>query len=146
MQLKKQRTRQAVDVTARKKKNKRAPARIAPITLVATNWIASKTMERSTVPKIPVSSAVIMEHNPSQHSFPKIAPAKRITARYTTAIPSNTHKKAGVRVMVAVILKNAVIMPMTRLANTAKTVRLVLQHPQDVDIKFHLPHYTIQGK
>ncbi len=134
--MKKQRTRQAVDVIIRKKKNKSPPVRIAPITLVATNSTASKTIERSTVPRMPASNAVTMLHKPSQHLLRKEPPETRATARYTTAIPRVTHKNAGVRVIAAVILRNAVIIPIIRLATTAKPTQPKPQLLQDVDILF----------
>ena len=135
LQLKKQRTRQAVEVTVRKKKNSKAPASIAPIMLVATNSMARSTIERSIVPSIPASSAVTMVHRSLQHPLRKRAAAIRVTARYTTAIPRSTHKNAGVKVIAAVILRKAVIIPRIRLATTAITVQPGLQLLHDVDIK-----------
>jgi hypothetical protein len=144
LQFKKQRTRQAVDVTTRKKKNKSAPVRIAPITLVATNSIARRTIESNTVPSTPERSAVIIGHNPSQHSLREIADAIRVTPRYTTAIPRSTHKKVGVRVIAPVILRKAVIIPTIRLTTIAIKTQPGLQLLQDVDIKIHLPKYSMR--
>ena len=141
--MKKQRTRQAVDVIARKKKNKSAPARMAPVTLVAANSMARRMIDKSTVPIIPTSTAETIVHKSSQHSLRKIAPETRVTARYTTAMPSSTHKKAGVRVIAAVILKKAVIMPIIRLATTAIMVQPNEQLLHDVNINIHLPNYTM---
>ena len=133
-----------MDVIIRKKKNKSPPARIAPITLVAANSMASKTIERSTVPRIPASSAETMSHKSQHLSLREIALVTSVTARYTTAMPSNTHKKAGVRVMAAVILRNAVIIPRIRLATTAITVQPILQPLHDGDIIIHLTQYTMR--
>ena len=46
--------------------------------------------------------------------------------------------------MAAVILRNAVITPKIRLAETAKTVQPGLQLLHDVDIKIHLPLHSMQ--
>ena len=144
MQLKRHLTRQAVDVTIRKKKNKRVPVRTAPSMLVATNSIARSTIERIIVPIIPERIVVIILQRFSQHSLRERAPATRITARYTTAVPRSTHKNAGVRVIAAVILKNAVMTPRTRLTAIAITVQSPLQGLHDVDIIFHLPCYSMR--
>ena len=141
--MNKQRTKHAVDVTVRKKKNKSAPARTAPITLVAANSTASRTIDNKTVPRIPTSSAVIIVHKLPQQTLRKSAALMSVTARYTTATPRITHKNAGVRVIVAVILRNAVIMPIIRLATIAITVQPGLQLLHDVDIKIHLPLYSM---
>ena len=79
--MKRQRTRQAVDVTARKKKNKSAPARTAPSTLVAANSIPRRTTESRIVPRIPESSDVIMVQRLPQHTFRKSDAETRSTAR-----------------------------------------------------------------
>lgn len=128
-----------MDVSTRKKKNNRPPARMAPIILVATNSIASKTIESNVVPKTPTSKVFIIAHKSLQHSLSlrKIAPEIRTIARYPTAIPRSTHKKAGVRVIVAVILRKDVIIPIIRLVTIVITVQLVLQHLHDVIIIFH---------
>ena len=81
LQLKKQRTRQAVEVTIRKKKNSSPPVRTAPITLVAANSIARRTMERSIVPRIPVSRTETILHKSLQHWLWKIVAETRTTAR-----------------------------------------------------------------
>ena len=132
-----------MDVSVRKKKNKRPPVRIAPIMLVATNSIASKIIESNIVPKMPTIKVVTIVHKSLQHSLRKIALETRAIARYPTAIPRSTHKKAGVRVIVAVILRKDVIIPMIRLITTAITVQPVLQFLHDVII-IHPPQYIIQ--
>ena len=79
--MKRQRTRQAVDVTVRKKKKRSTPVRIAPIMLVATNSIARNTIESKIVPRIPASRVVIVLHRLSQHSLRNLVAAITITAR-----------------------------------------------------------------
>lgn len=122
-------------MTVRKKKNRSAPVRIAPIILVAANSMASRTMESNTVPRIPASSALTILHKLSQHPRRKRAAETRIMARYTTAIPRSTHKNAVVRVIAAVILRKAAIIPIIRLVTTAITVQPGLQLLHDVDKK-----------
>ena len=109
--------------------------------LVATNSIARRTTESNIVPRIPASNAVTILHRFSQHPLRKSADETRVTARYATATPKTTHKNAGVRVITAVILKNAVIIPIIRLATIAITVQLVLQLLHVVDINFHPLHH-----
>ena len=120
--------RQAVDVIKREKKNSNAPVMIAPITLVATKVIAKRITDVKTVPKIPVRIAGRLTHT---HSLlPKVRKMVHVTnrtPRYTTAIPNNTHKNAGVTVMTAVILSIAVTIPMIMLAMSANPIQLNLQ-------------------
>ena len=136
LQLKKQRIRQAVEVTIRKKKNKSAPVRIAPITLVAANSIARNTMERSIVPIIPAIRAVTVQHKSLQLSLTERAETAKATARYTTAMPRSTHKNAGVREIAPVILRKDATIPAIRLVTTAITTQPGLQLLHDVDINF----------
>jgi hypothetical protein len=138
-------TRQVVDVTARKKKNKSAPVRIAPITLAIANSRFKKTMVSKIVPTTPKSSAVIILHKPWQQPSRESAPEIRVTASNTTETPKSAHKKTGAKVMVPVILRNAVIIPMIRLTTTATNVQPGLKHLHDVDIKFHLPQHFMQN-
>ena len=125
--MNKQRTKHAVDVTVREKKNKSAPARTAPITLVAVNSIASRTIDNKIVPRIPASRVVIIVHKLPQHTLRKSAALMSVTARYTTATPRSTHKNAGVTVIAAVMFKRAATMPIITLTITAKRVQLNLQ-------------------
>ena len=97
---------------------------------MAANVIPSNITEVNIVPRIPVRRVGSTLH--TQH----LAPDPRISvmiigvkARYTTAIPNNTHKKAGVTVITAANFKNAVTTPMMILAITAKKVHS-LWHPQ----------------
>ena len=146
MQLKKHFTRQPVDVTARKKKNKSAPVRIAPITLAIANSRFRKTIDNKIVPTTPESSAVIIPHKPSQHPSRKRVPEIRVTASNATEIARSAHKNIGAKVMVPVILRNAVIIPMTRLTITATNVHPGLKHLHDVDIEFHLPQHSMRNE
>ena len=70
-----------MEVTVRKKKNKRAPVKIAPIILVATNSMARSITESNTVPRIPVSSAVIILHKLSQHPLRNSVDEASVIAR-----------------------------------------------------------------
>ena len=115
----------ATEVIIRAKKPSNKPAKIAPITLVAAKLTAKRISESKIVPKIPIISVVNDEH--IHLLVPLLSDAAVITAvmpRYTIAIPKVTHKNAGVRVMVALKVRNAVIMPIIILATTANTVQL----------------------
>lgn len=115
------------------KKNSARPVIPAPIMLVATKVIPRSITEVSTVPRIPIKMVLIALSLQAQlwHEVTTLfvfkSVAKSNIARYTTAIPSNTHKKAGVIVMVAVNRKNAVTTPTTRLARNAIKLQVVLQ-------------------
>ena len=118
----------AVDVIIREKKNMSAPVIIAPITLVAAKVIASKITAARIVPKIPV----IIPFKAEQihlHLLPDsdTAEAKYVTPRYTIATPNNTHKNAGVTVIVAVTVSKVATTPSMMLAITARTTQLNLQ-------------------
>ena len=66
------------------------------------------------------------------------------TARYTTAMPSNTHRNAVVTVIAAVIWKKAANTPMIRAAMIAATVQLHLQLQLQVTIlNLFTSHHTI---
>ena len=110
------------------KKAKSKPVMIAPTILVAANVIARRTIEVSTVPKMPVRISVRFEH--TQILFPqfeKSSAFKRVIARYKIAMPSKTHKKAGVTVITAVIVKRVVTIPTIILAKIAKIPQPLLQ-------------------
>ena len=135
-----------MDVRVRNKENNSAPVRIAPIILVATNSIASKITERSTVVRMAASNTVTILHKSLQPSLRHKLLERRDTARYTTAIPRVVHKNAGVRVIAAVILRNAVTIPIMRLATTANTTQPGSQFLQDVDIIFTSNIIICEGK
>lgn len=101
---------------------------IVPIMLVAAKVIPKRTTDARIVPRIPVSRTGTVRH--MQHRMPvtrKMVDAISSTARYTTAIPKRTHRKAGVTVITAVIARKPVITPIIRLAITARPVQLVLR-------------------
>ena len=88
-------------IIIREKKNKSAPDIIAPIILVAAKVMPSKITDVNIVPKTPAKNVL----RKSQQWFlsPKYTDdVIRVIPRYTTAIPNNTHKNAGVTVMTAV--------------------------------------------
>lgn len=119
---------------------------IAPITLVAANDIDNNISEVRIVPRIPIINAENAGHLQRVSSDLSLffVPTKA-SARYTTAIPNTTHKNAGVTVITAEKVRNAVIIPMIMLATTAIPVQSIL-HPQfEFDIIFHL-RYTICRK
>ena len=111
----------------REKNNNKRPVMIAPTTLVAANSIARSTTDIKIVPSIPIRrtgrTAHIQSLIPNPSANDKVIST---TARYETAIPNTTHKNAGVTVIVAVIVKNAVIIPIIMLATIASPVQLLL--------------------
>ena len=113
--------RHATDVIIRDKKKSSAPVMIAPITLVAANVIASRTIDVSTVPSIPVSNTGRLVH--TQPDLRIVGDTASKIARYTTAMPSVTHKKAGVTVITAVKRRNAVMMPIIMLATISRPAK-----------------------
>ena len=127
--------RQAVVVRVRDRNNKSKPAIIAPTMLVAANSIPRRISDARTAPKIPVSNVGRILH--TQLRTPnrrRSVDAIRVTARYTTEMPSVTHKKAGVTVIVAVKVRKAVITPIIMLAITASPVHSVLHEQDEFDI------------
>ena len=92
--------RQAVDVKISDRNASNAPVIIAPIMLVAANVMPKSTKETSAAPKIPVSSVDRIAQHLAQ-GF--LAATRSVTARYTTAMPRTTHRKAGATVITAVI-------------------------------------------
>lgn len=128
-------TRQAVVVKVRVRNNKSIPAMIAPTMLVAANSIPRRISDARAVPRIPVSNVGKILH--TQLRTPKrrkSVATKRVTARYTTEIPSVTHKNAGVIVTVAVKVRKAVITPMIILVITARPAHSVLHEQDKFDI------------
>ena len=120
-------TRQAVAVMISEKKNKSTPVRIAPTILVATNGIANKTTENSTVPTIPLSKEfTVFAVQDAAVASVSNAFTSRI-AKYATATPNVTHKNAGVTVMTAMMRKKAATTPIIRLTTTAMLVHVFLQ-------------------
>jgi hypothetical protein len=117
-----------------------APVIIAPIMLVATNSIAKRITEVRIVPRIPVNRVGTMEH--TQRLIPDIricAAESRVNPRNATAIPKTTQRNIGVRVITAVILRNAAIMPMIILATIARPAQLHLQSQPHLDICYSPP-------
>ena len=132
--------RQADVVIINEKKNSSAPAIIAPSTLVATNSIAKSITDVKIVPKIPVSKTGSIEHTQLRTPLPQIeADDIRVIARYKIAIPNTTHKNTGVMVITAVIVKNAVIIPIIILATIAIPVQSLLQLHVRLDIYYSPP-------
>ena len=113
--------RHAVAVIKRKKKNRSTPTKIAPITLVAAKVIPKSITAVRTVPRRPAKRTCRVLHIQALARL-TLAEVTRVTARYTTEIPNKTHKKAGVRVIVAVIVRNAVMTPMIMLAAMPRVV------------------------
>ena len=120
--------RQVVVTIIRVKKARRRPTITAPKMLVAANVIPRRITAVSIVPKIPAKRKFNILHTQSLKPRPLAKEdARRVTARYTTAIPKSTHKKAGVTVIAAVIFKRAATIPIITLTITAKRVQLNLQ-------------------
>lgn len=121
--------RQAVDVSIKDKNAKRPPVIIAPIILVATKSMASSTTDNKIAPKIPVTSADKTAHIQLFLALGRwaIDVEIRTIARYTTAIPSTTHKNASPTVITAVMRKKAVIIPIIMLTTIAKNGQVILQ-------------------
>jgi hypothetical protein len=107
--------------------------------LVATNSIARNTTDRSTVARIlprRTGSVLLRQQGAFRSQHLTKDDVTRTTARYTTATPKSVHEKAGVIVMVAVILRKAVIIPIIRLIITATVVHTFLQEQSEFDIYF----------
>ena len=76
---------------------------IAPIMLVATKSIPRSITDRRIVPSIPVRIRFNTEHIHMRTVEERVcAETIRSIARYTTAIPNRTHRKALVIVITAV--------------------------------------------
>lgn len=121
---------QMVVAIIRKKKANNKPAKIAPITLVAANSTAKSTNDTKIVPMIPIDHAVLL----AQLHFLTVSQPKAVVARpiarYKTAIPNTTHRNAGVRVITAIKVRKAVIIPTIILPITAT--------PRQLDLKQQL--------
>jgi len=117
---------QATTVIMREKKNSSAPVIIAPIMLVAAKVMARSITEVKIVPKIPIKRAVmLLQIQQLRLALPRTN-TKKERANAPTAIPNTTHKNTGGTVMVAVMVKNAVTIPIKTLAITARQVQLIL--------------------
>ena len=115
----------------RDKKARSRPEIIAPVKLVAANVIPNRIIAIRMVPRMPASKTGSIEQVQLRAFLPLV---KRSIARYTTAIPKTTHKNAGVIVIAAVIVRNAVIIPIIRLDTIAIPVQLLLQLQPKFDI------------
>ena len=114
--------RHIVDVIIRVKNVKSSPVIIAPVMLVAANVMPSSTMAVRIVPKIPVNKIPrVVQTHVLVRLFVNESALRSVTARYPTAIPNKTHKKAGVTVITAVIDKSVVTIPATIPARTDNT-------------------------
>lgn len=125
----------------RDKKARSRPVIIAPIMLVAAKVIPKSIIAISMAPSIPASKTGNIEHAQLRVPLPRV---KRSIARYTTATPKTTHKNAGVTVIAAVMVRNAVMIPIIRLATIEITVQLLLQ--LQLQLKFDIlspPNYRI---
>ncbi len=107
------------------------PVMIAPTMLVAANAMPRSKSAVRTVPIIPVSSAVILEHPQRLVMVVQELAVKKAMTKKPTAIPNATHKNAGATVRVPVMVKIAVAIPTIRLPITAKNVQSYL-HAQFV--------------
>ncbi len=121
-------TRHATSDTTSEKNASNSPVMIAPITLVAANVTPKRTIDISIAPRIAIKRIGRILH--TQPVIPALRIATLVTsviARYTTAIPKTTHKKAGVTAITALKVKKAVIMPMIMLATIATPTQLHLE-------------------
>ncbi len=108
---------------------------IAPIMLVAAKPTIRSTAAVNIVPNIPASKADIAEHiHLVLFSVFTKGVVIRAIARNKIATPSAVIKITGVIVIVAVIVRNAVIMPIIMLATIATPVQLNLQ----LQFKLHI--------
>ena len=129
--------RQVAVIIRSDRNNTSAPVMIAPITLVAAKDTASRITDVKTVPKIPRIRTGKTEHTQLRTPRPcNAGETPNNTARKRIAIPPATHKKAGVTVIVAVILSIAATKPKIMLAKIARVTQEFLLHPQlKFDIK-----------
>ena len=112
-------TKQAVDVMVKEKNNNNAPEIIAPKILVATNVIANSITDTKIVPKIPVNKTDKIEQMQPRILLLLADDTASVTARYKIDMPNKTHRNTGVIVIAAVIVRNAVIIPIIILAKIA---------------------------
>ena len=111
------------------KNAKSPPVIMAPVMLVATKSTANNITDNKIVPKIAMRTNDNDVHLQLFLTLGHwlIEVETRIIARYTTAMPSTTHKNASPTVIAAVMRKNAVIIPIIILAITAKNGQVILQ-------------------
>lgn len=119
-------------VTVSDRKNNKTPAMIAPKMLVAAKPTPKRMTAESAVPKIPVNTAVTVLQ--VQALLGRVPDEAKSTARYTMAMPSATHKNAGVMVMVAVKVNAAAMMPMMKLAMAASVTQPHVQEQEFLPI------------
>jgi hypothetical protein len=81
-----------------------------------------------------IAIAVLMQQGVFAQQHLNVVEAKSITPRYTTAMPKTVHKNAGVRVIAAVILRKAAMIPTAMLIIRAAVVQVLLHEQSDVDI------------
>ena len=125
MQFVKHFTRQAVDVINSEKEKKRAPTKIAPITLVAAKVIIERIAANKMVPRLPNKTAANgAQQFLQEFSFWDNAAARSVIARYAIAIPKATVTNIGARVITPVICKNAAMIPIIKLAIKERAVQL----------------------
>ena len=100
--------------------------------------------EVKTVPKAPVKKAVrfLQQHFRSEQAAEEV---KTSMPKYPIAIPNNTHKKAGVIVIVAVKLNIAATTPTIMLARNAFAVQPISQL-QFIVIIYFTSHFIICQK
>jgi len=124
--------RHIAEVIKSEKKRIKVPVIIAPTILVAANSIPRSITEVRTVPNMPAEKTLNAGQRQLWNPLPVKKPEVRIAiAWYPTAIPNSTHKKAGVTVITAVIVRNAAIIPSIILAATDNNKQLFLQlHPK----------------
>lgn len=92
---------------------------IAPTMLVAANVIPRSIKPVNIAPSIPVNKTDNIGQIQNLSVSLVRAAAIRVIARYTTEIPNITNKNTGVSVIVAVIRRNAAIIPTIMLARMA---------------------------
>lgn len=101
------------------------PIIIALKTLVAANVTAKRIREVKIVRSMPVIISGIALHIQRLPIFPIPTEVTSKTARYTTAIPRATQRKAVETVMIAVKLRMAAVMPTIILAAILKNVQSI---------------------
>lgn len=101
-----------------------SPVMIAPIMLVVTNSNArSMTAKRIVANMLSVSFDSVRHTHKGISLRERYAATARSTGRATTPMPKAAHKNAVPMVSTPVMRKNAVTMPIIRLAATARTVQ-----------------------
>lgn len=131
---------QAAEEIIRAKKRTDAPEIIASITLEAAKSTARRIIDVRIVPKMPVSISGKFAH--PQSEAPEKGDFMRAMAKYTTAMPKITHKKAEVNSIAAEYFKNAAIIPIITLDTAAMPLQLQfilhILSPPDISYEPHL--------